>query len=219
MMIKTKKELKLFIMADMMMNRGKFEWSLADRIKHIFLPDYLMAYLKSLRYCQYIADSKGLTPLKRCSFVHNFSCPSYLFHQIRFRKLGLKLGYSIGCQSLGYGVVIPHYGTIVVGGSNRLGNYAVLHTSTCISNNAKVIGDALYLATGAKITSKVTIGENVSIGANSVVNKSFDSNIMIAGTPAKYIKEAKTWYIRDGKEFIEKVNKIEKIKDRFINEN
>ena len=36
-------------------------------------------------------------------------------------------------NSLGYGAVIPHYGTIVVNGDARLGNYCVLHTSTCIA--------------------------------------------------------------------------------------
>jgi serine O-acetyltransferase len=209
-MIQSRKELKFFIMADMMMNRDKFKWSIVDRIKHIILPDYIMRYLKSLRYCQYFADSKAITPLLY---------PLILFHQIRFRKLGIKLGFSIGCQSLGYGVVIPHYGTIVIGGSNRLGNYVVLHTSTCISNNGKIIGNALYLSTGAKITSKVTIGDNVSVGANSVVNKSFDSNMMIAGAPAKHIKIADAWYIRDGEAYTSKVDNIEKLKERFINEN
>lgn len=135
-----------------------------------------------------------------------------LYHRIRFRKLGIKLGFSIGTESLGYGAIIPHYGTIVVGGSNRLGNYAVLHTSTCISDNDKLIGDALYLSTGAKITTKVTIGDNVTVGANSVVNKSFGSNILIAGTPAKEIKETIAWYIRDGESFQKKVHQLEDLK-------
>lgn len=198
-------------MADMMMNRDKYTWSFIDRIKHIILPDYVMMYLRSLRYCQYYADCKRDTP--------PYLYPLILFHKIRFRKLSLKLGFSIGCQTLGYGVVIPHYGTIVIGGSNRLGNYAVLHTSTCISDNGKVIGNALYLSTGAKITTKVIIGDNVSVSANSVVNKSFESNMLIAGAPAKHIKDENAWYIRDGEKYSAKVNKIEKLKESLINEN
>lgn len=96
-----------------------------------------------------------------------------------------------------------------------MGNYAVLHTSTCISDNGKVIGDALYLATGAKMTSKVTIGDNVSVGANSVVNKSFGSNIMIAGAPAIRIKEAQAWYIRDGESYNRKVQQTEELKKKM----
>ena len=194
-------------MADMMMNRGKFKWSLKDRIIHLFLPDDIMRYLKSMRCCEY------------CSVNQRFTPPCHLFfkiyHGIRFRKLGLKLGFSIGPRSLGYGIVIPHYGTIVVGGSNRIGNYAVLHTSTCISDNSKVIGDALYLATGAKMTSRLTLGNNVSVGANSVVNKSFPSDCMIAGAPAVRIKDAIAWYERDGEAYANKVKRIEELKQRM----
>lgn len=89
----------------------------------------------------------------------------------------------------------------------------MLHTSTCITDNGKQIGDAFYLSTGAKITSKVVIGDNVSVGANSVVNKSFEEgNIMIAGSPAKYIKNSDAWYVRDGQTYISRVNAVEKLK-------
>lgn len=203
MLIRSKKELKFVIMADLMMNRGKFRWSLLDRIKHIILPDYVMLYLKSLRYNQYYTDYKHLTP--------RIINPLQLYHKIRFRKLGVKLGFSIGCQTLGYGVVIPHYGTIVIGESNRLGNYVVLHTSTCISSNGKEIGNALYLSTGVKTTSKVIIGDNVSIGANSIVNKSFGSNIMIAGSPAVLKKTAHPWYELDSR-YEDRRNNVEKLR-------
>ncbi len=207
-MIRSKKELKFYIMADMMMNRGKFKWSVKDRIKHLLLPDYVMRYLKSMRYISYMSDNKRITPPPVLGLWG-------LYHFFRFRRLGIKLGFSIGSKAFGYGLVIPHYGTIVVGGSNRIGNYAVLHTSTCISDNGKVIGDALYLATGAKITSKIQLGNNVSIGANSVVNKSFDSNIMIAGSPARIIKDAEAWYVRDGESYYRKVQLIEELKNRM----
>ena len=52
------------------------------------------------------------------------------YYKYRFRKLGMKLGFTISENVFGYGLVIPHYGTIVVGSGNRVGNYAVLHTST-----------------------------------------------------------------------------------------
>ena len=202
-MISSKKELQFYIMADMMMNRGKYKQSLKDRIKHIIISDYIMQYLKSMRYCAYYSN------VQHTAISDLILKP---FHEIRYRKLGIKLGFSIGPNTLGYGVVIPHYGTIVVGNSNRLGNYAVLHTSTCISDNGKIIGDALYLATGAKMTSNLTLGDNISVGANSVVNKSFNSNCMIAGAPAIKIKDAEAWYVRDGQEYSDKVDGIEKLK-------
>ncbi len=40
-------------------------------------------------------------------------------------KLGVKCGFSIGQNSLGYGVVIPHYGTTAINSETRI-NYAVI---------------------------------------------------------------------------------------------
>lgn len=126
-------------------------------------------------------------------------------------KLSTLLGFSIGYDTLGYGVVISHPGTIVVGDNNKIGNYAVLHTSTCVTGDGKMIGDGFYLSTGAKVVKKITIGNNVIVGANAVVNKSIDrDNVLIAGIPAKIINEAETWYKRDN--FSKRVDKIEKLK-------
>jgi len=124
--------------------------------------------------------------------------------------LGAKLGFSIGYDVFGYGLRIPHPGTIVVGSSNKIGNYAVLHTSTCVTNNEKVIGDGFYCSTGVKMTSSLTLGNNISIGANSLVNKSYcGDNALLGGMPAKYIKDEAAWYIRDNNLW-----KIEKIEER-----
>ena len=41
----------------------------------------------------------------------------------------------------------------------------------------------------AKIASGVTLGNNVVVGAGSVVTKSFGDNVVIAGNPAKVIRE------------------------------
>ena len=133
----------------------------------------------------------------------------------RYKKLGIKLGFSIGKDCLGYGVVIPHYGTIVVGASNIVGPYAVLHTSTCISDNHKTIGTGLYLGTGSKLTTQLSLGDNVSIGANSLVNRSFSSNLLIAGSPAKEIKPSEAWYVRDGVKYTKRVKLIEELKSQL----
>ena len=184
MEIKTKLELHFCIMADRMMNRGRFKNTWKDHLRSLFLPDDIMNYLVSMRKSSYHKIRGG-----------GFHKVMYALYLRRNVRLGEKLGFSIGIHSLGYGVVIPHYGTIVVGCEPRIGNYAVLHTSTCISDNKKVIGEGLYLATGAKITSEITLGNNISVGANSVVNKSYTgNNALIAGAPAHFIKEQKPWY-------------------------
>jgi len=137
----------------------------------------------------------------------------YLRWLRRYKKLSVKLGFSIGPDVFGYGLVIPHYGTIVVGGSNQIGNYAVLHTSTCIVDKSSKIGDGLYLSTGAIISNRVELGENVTVGANCTVNKSLaQSNVLLVGSPAEVKKESDAWYIRDSETFRKRIAEIEQLK-------
>lgn len=50
-----------------------------------------------------------------------------------------------------------------------------------------IIGNNVYIATGAKILGPIKIGNNVTIGANSVVIKDVPDNMVVAGVPAKII--------------------------------
>ena len=204
-MINSKKELDFFIKADCMMNRGYFCPSFAQRLKNIVSPDYVLYFLRLMRRIDYYSNNKRL--LNRLRLFGT---------KILYKKLQIKLGFSIGPNVFGYGLVIPHHGTIVVGNSNRIGNFAVLHTSTCITDNGKIIGDGLYVSSGAKITSKITLGNNISIGANSVVNKSFDSNLLLVGIPAVVKCQCQAWYERDGESLKKRVQLVEE-KRKSIN--
>lgn len=51
------------------------------------------------------------------------------------------------------------------------------------------IGNDVYISAGARIIGKIHVGNNVIIGANAVVNKDVHDNCIVAGVPAKVIKE------------------------------
>lgn len=200
-MIRTKQELKFYLMADRMMNTGRFKPTIKQMLYELIGGGSILRYLKHLRCCEYY-------------MYHNKIL--YYYHLLNYRRLGRNLGFSIGFNTLGYGVVIPHFGTIVVGSPARIGNYCVLHTSTCITGNKKLIGDGFYLSTGAKITSPILLGDNISVGANSVVNKDFPKgNAMIAGAPAREIKPMTPWWRRDGEYYSSLHDACEKLRERM----
>ena len=203
-MIRTKKELDFYIKADYMMNRGCFKPSFLSRLRAIVFPDYIMDYLVHMRKADYYSHlgAKGI-------IWGNY-------HRMKQRRLGIKLGFSIACDVCGYGLVIPHYGTIVVGSGNQIGNYAVLHTSTCITNGKKVIGDGLYVSVGAKLTTVEQLGNNVMIAANSVVTKSCkEDNVLLVGVPSTIKKRQDAWYINNEK-YANNIKQIEQLINKHV---
>lgn len=52
-----------------------------------------------------------------------------------------------------------------------------------------VIGNNVFIGTGAVIRSGKVIGDNVKIGANAVVTHDIPSNCVVGGVPAIIIKD------------------------------
>lgn len=97
----------------------------------------------------------------------------------------------------------------VIGGGTKLaygGIGVVIHARAIIGNNCMigqgvtiggksgwyevpVIGDNVEINAGARVLGPVRIGNNVIIGANAVVVKDVPDNCIVAGIPAKIIKE------------------------------
>ncbi len=134
--------------------------------------------------------------LRRLEFAINCSKnPIRLFfRKFLYRRISIKLGFSIPPNTFGPGLAIAHRGTIVVNGGARIGANCRIHVGVNIgteagkSDAAPQIGDNCYIGPGAKIFGPIEIGSGSVIGANAVVNKSFpEGNQTIAGVPASVI--------------------------------
>ena len=135
--------------------------------------------------------------LRRIEYLHNTAGHNPLKGLWRFvlevvnHRLATRLGFTIPKNVFGPGLHIVHYGTIVVHPEARVGRNCRLHPSTSIGdyNGVPHLGNNVYIGPGAKIYGPVTLGDNVAVGANAVVNKSFGSNVTLGGVPARIVAE------------------------------
>jgi serine O-acetyltransferase len=124
--------------------------------------------------------------------------PIFFFTKYLFLSLSRKLGFSIPINTLGKGVYIPHYGTIVVNSRAYIGDYSVLNVGVCIGRHpgdkelVPTIGKSVFLAPGVKVFGKIHIGDGCLLGANAVVTKDIPPHKMAVGIPAKVISDVST---------------------------
>lgn len=109
--------------------------------------------------------------------------------------------------TIGKRVFFDHGMGIVIGETAEIGDDCVIYhgvtlggTSATRSKRHPTLKNGVVVGTGAKILGNITLGENVKIGANSVVLKSIPDNRVAVGIPAKIIKKIKEedyfmWYI------------------------
>lgn len=99
------------------------------------------------------------------------------------------IAISHGAQ-IGYGLYIGHGGPVIVNKTAKIGDNCNLSPWTVIgsnSYNAATIGNNVYIGPSVCIVEDVVIGDNVTIGAGSVVTKSIPSNATAAGNYAKVL--------------------------------
>ena len=121
--------------------------------------------------------------------------PHKLFYKTKYHNLSIKLGFSIPVNVIGDGLSLPHYGTIVVSNKAKIGKNCRIHEGVTIgstngSDLAPIIGDNVFIGSGAKILGNITIADDVCIGASTVVTKSItEPGTTWAGIPAKKISD------------------------------
>ena len=150
----------------------------------ILLTDPCYKFEKLLRKLEYYTNCKaGVSKLY------------IIWLRKKFQKLSVALGITIPINIFGPGLCILHYGSIVVSRHAKVGNNCTINSGVNIGANpnqagSATIGNNCYIGPGAKIFGDICIGNNVKIGANTVVNKSFnEDNITIAGIPGEIVKK------------------------------
>ena len=165
---------------------------------HYYLERDLKAYqLEKLTLYNYIWMDclRFQRRLRKIEYLHNVHHKNILCRlqlialEIFNHRLSTRLGLSIPKNVFGAGLCIVHYGTIVVSAKAKIGENCRIHPSTSIGeyNGAPTLGNNVYIAPGAKLFGGITIGNNVAIGANAVVNNDIPDNVTVGGIPAKII--------------------------------
>jgi len=96
---------------------------------------------------------------------------------------------------IGTGFFIDHGMGVVIGETAEIGDHVTLFQGVTLGGTGKergkrhpTLGNHVLVGAGAKILGGITIGDNVKIGANSVVLKSVSPNSTVVGVPARVIK-------------------------------
>lgn len=181
-MIKTKEDLKLYLYED-----AKHVGFWKPTIKDWILRNeywYIYHYIRHLRHVEYYINTKK----KKSLF--------FLWHWIRYKRLGFKLHYTIYPNTIEAGFRMFHCGGFVhVGPNTHIGKNCTLMPGVVFGNknqNCKWqevnVGNNCYFGLDAKIFGPVKIGNNVIVGANTVVIKDIPDNAVVSGIPAKIIR-------------------------------
>jgi serine O-acetyltransferase len=96
--------------------------------------------------------------------------------------------------SLGEGLFIDHGMGIVIGETAEIGKNVTLYKGVVLGGTGKekgkrhpTIGDNVVISTNATVLGSIKIGNNVKIGAGSVVLKDVPDNCTVVGVPGRVV--------------------------------
>lgn len=178
----TKEQLKDCLLSDLLRFDGR-KPGLKDRLLHNEVY-YIWKYIVHMRYIEYHQSKSGWHKI------------AYLYHWYRFKRLQFKLHFAIYPNTIGPGFRIYHVGNYThVCPNVRIGKNCTMVSGVVFGNKTEAIdncsvevGDNVYLGLDCRILGSVRIGNNVTIGANSVVTKDIPDNAVVVGSPARVIK-------------------------------
>jgi len=99
---------------------------------------------------------------------------------------GVEIYYN---ANIGKNVEIWHGNGVVIGQSAVVGDGTLILQQVTLGGGFVRVGARCRLGAGAKILGNIELGDDVVVAANAVVNKSYESNVLLGGVPAKVITE------------------------------
>ncbi|KAA0987724.1 serine acetyltransferase [Pseudomonas sp. ANT_J12] len=146
----------------------------------MFAPRFAPVLLYRLAYSM---NHKGFRILARF-----FSLLNYTFFGIEI---------AVVCK-IGPGLFFPHtQGTVI--GAVSIGANAVIYQGVTLGakdldftydeHHRPVVGNNVVVGAGAKVLGGLTLGDNVTVAANSVLLMSVPADVIVAGMPAKIVKK------------------------------
>lgn len=152
-----------------------------------------------------VSESGFRHDLERNTYVSLFRKKRWAFYFLRkgqaaksglLRKacaFGKKIALAgTGCElpfeAIGGGLRIPHLNGIIISPVAKVGEDCVIFHQVTLGVNGRksldqgpILGDRVSVGAGAKIIGPVTVGDDVTIGANAVVTKDVPSGMTVVG--------------------------------------
>lgn len=145
---------------------------------------YLYQIVRHVRFLEYYSGKGGWRKLL------------YLYHMVKYKRYSFKLHITIYPHTVAGGLRIYHCGDFTHIASNCIiGKNCTILPGVVFGNKYEkeskgkvIVGDNCYFGLGARIFGPLKIGNNVMVGANSVVTKDVPDNAVVGGVPARIIR-------------------------------
>lgn len=144
-------------------------------------------YIK--RYIKFLRKEEKYTFRKPCK-------PLAFWYRGRKNRLGSRLGFIISAGCFEEGLILWHYGSVIVNPQARIGKNCQIHGNCCIGNlrpdsqDSPVIGDNVDIGQGAQILGGIRIADGVRIGAGAVVIRDVPiPGAVVVGVPARIVSK------------------------------
>lgn len=133
--------------------------------------------------------------------LHKSRPSTFVFKIFNKWSVSLQRDFNIEIPSqcdIGNRLYLPHPYCIVINPQCKIGHDVTILQGVTLGNTSKEkinavpkVGNHVLISAGAKVIGSVILNDNVVVGANAVVTKSFPESSTVVGVPARAINQKK----------------------------